>query len=41
MYIKVINIKEISSKDEEQYVYPCYAYDSGSCEAISKYDLDD
>lgn len=39
MYIKVINIKEISSK-EEQYVYPCYAYDDGSCEEISKYNLE-
>ena len=40
MYIKVINIKEISSKGEEQYVYPCYAYDDGSCEAMSKYNLE-
>ncbi len=40
MYINVINIKEISSKGEEQYVYPCYAYDDGSCEAMSKYDLE-
>lgn len=40
MYIKVINIKEISSKGEEQYVYPCYAYDNGSCEAMLKYNLE-
>lgn len=40
MYIKIINIKEIKSKGEEQYVYPCYAYDDGSCEAIAKYDLE-
>lgn len=40
MYIKVINIKEISSKGEEQYVYPCYAYDDGACEALSKYNLE-
>lgn len=40
MYIKVINIKEISSKGEEQYVYPCYAYDDGSCEAMAKYNLE-
>lgn len=40
MYIKVINIKEISSKGEEQYVYPCYAYDDGYCEVMSKYDLE-
>ena len=39
LYINVINIKEISSKDEEQYVYPCYAYDDGSCKEISKYNL--
>ena len=39
MYINVINIKEISNDGEEQYVYPCYAYDDGSCEAVSKYDL--
>lgn len=40
MYIKVINIKEISSKDEKQYVYPCYAYDDGACKAMSKYNLE-
>lgn len=40
MYINVINIKEISSKSEEQYIYPCYSYDDGSCEAMSKYNLE-
>lgn len=40
MYIKVINIKEIDAKEEEQYVYPCYAYDNGSCFEISKYNLE-
>ncbi len=40
MFIQVINIKEINSKDEEQYVYPCYAYDDGLCEAIAKYNLE-
>ena len=40
MYINVINIKEISSTEEEQYVYPCYAYDGGYCEAIQKYNLE-
>ena len=40
MYIRVINVKEISSKSEEQYVYPCYAYDDGSCESVSKYNLE-
>ena len=27
LYIKIINIKEIDETSEEQYVYPCYAYD--------------
>ncbi len=40
LYIRPINIKEIDSKKEEQYVYPCYAYDDGYCKAISKYDLE-
>ena len=39
MYINVINIKEISNEGEEQYVYPCYAYDDGSCQSVAKYDL--
>lgn len=38
--IRVINIKEIDGSKEEQYVYACYAYDNGSCEEISKYNLD-
>ena len=40
MYIKVINIKEISSAEEEQYVYPCYAYGNGDCNALAKYELE-
>jgi len=40
MYIKVINLKEIDESLSEQYVYPCYAYDDGVCEAIAKYDLE-
>ena len=40
LYIKVINIKEINAEKEEQYVYPCYAYDNGRCEAMSKYNLE-
>lgn len=39
MYVKVINIKEIDSKDEEQYVYPCYSYDDGLCLEVRKYGL--
>ena len=40
MYINVINIKEIDFKNEEQYIYHCYAYEEGSCEAIGKYNLE-
>ncbi len=38
MYIEIINIKEISSNEEEQYVYPCYIYDE-KCSSLVKYDL--
>lgn len=38
MYIEVINIKEI--KEEEQYVYPCYAYGDGSCKEVFEYNLE-
>lgn len=38
-YINVINAKEITSSGEEQYVYPCYTYDDGSCSSVLKYDL--
>lgn len=34
MYIEVINIKEINSKGEAQYIYPCYAYGDNNCEKI-------
>ena len=37
--IEVINIKEIDGSKEEQYVYPCYAYDNGMCSEVQKYDL--
>ncbi len=40
MYIKVINIKEIDKAKEEQYVYPCYAYGNGDCNALAKYELE-
>lgn len=36
LYIEVVNIKEIESGD---YVYACYAYDSGLCEDVKKYNL--
>lgn len=38
--IDVINIKEIDGNSEEQYVYPCYAYDDGSCKDMQKYNLE-
>ncbi len=40
MYIKIINIQEINSNNEEQYVYPCYSYGEDACTFISKYNLD-
>ena len=38
--IRIINIKEISAKEEEQYVYACYVYDDGSCKDVTKYNLE-
>ena len=38
--IRVINLTEIDGKKEEQYVYPCYAYDDGVCTELHKYDLE-
>ena len=37
--IRIVNIKEIDSNDEEVYVYPCYSYDDGKCEEIRKYNI--
>ena len=39
LYIKVINIKEIDSSSEEQYVYACYTYGDGSCSSVKNYNL--
>ena len=39
MTIRVINLKEIDGSLEEQYVYPCYAYDNGTCAEMQKYNL--
>lgn len=39
IYIKVINVTEISSSSEKLYVYPCYSYDDGACSSLSKYNL--
>ena len=40
LYIKVININEIDENSENQYIYPCYTYDSGECSDIAKYKLE-
>lgn len=40
LYINAINVKEIEEKNEEQYVYPCYAYDNGLCNDLNKYNLE-
>ena len=40
MAIRVINIKEINGKNEEQYVYPCYSYEDSMCTELHKYDLE-
>ena len=39
LYVKVINIKEIDSKTEDEYVYPCYAYGDDKCIELNKYNL--
>jgi len=39
VYIHAVNIKEISSKGEEYYIYPCFNYGDGSCKQMLKYDL--
>ncbi len=38
--IEIKNIKEINSKKEEEYVYPCYAYKDGKCEEMKKYNFE-
>ena len=40
VYIKVINIKELEKKEDEQYIYPCYAYDNGLCKDVDALNLD-
>ena len=37
--INVINIKKIDESKEQQYVYPCYSNDDGSCSVLSNYDF--
>ncbi len=41
LVINVINIKEIDGSKEQQYAYPCYSYDDGSCSALNNYDFGD
>ena len=33
-------MKKKQAKKEEQYVYPCYAYDDGLCKSVKKYNLE-
>ena len=37
LYFEVINYKIID--EEEQYVYPCYAYEGDKCKEVGKYNL--
>ena len=37
--IDVVKYKKIDGKDEELYMYPCYAYGDGSCSEVVKYNL--
>ena len=39
IFIHTVNIKEISSKKENHYIYPCFNYGDGSCKQMLKYDL--
>lgn len=39
LLINVININKLDI-EEEQYVYPCYAYDNGTCKDVTKYNLE-
>ncbi len=39
LYLDIKNIKEIDSKTEELYVYPCYSYGDGTCQELIKYNL--
>ena len=40
MAIRILKLDEIDSSNEEQYVYPCYAYGNGMCTQITKYNLE-
>lgn len=33
------SINNIDEKTEQQYVYPCYSYDDGSCNEVGKYNI--
>ncbi len=38
--IQPTSVKEIDSKKEEQYVYPCYSYGDGNCKEVQNYHLE-
>lgn len=40
MAIKIVNIQKIDSKEEQQYVYPCYSTGDGTCSEVMKYNLE-
>ena len=40
MTLEAVNVKEIDSKNEEQYIYSCATYGSGKCDELLKYDLE-
>ena len=40
LLIRLVHSKAISSKGEEQYVYPCYSYGNGKCSEVTKYNFD-
>ncbi len=40
LYIDVKNMKTIPEDKEELYVYPCYAYGDGTCEALNQIDIE-
>lgn len=37
--IKAVKVTEIDKNSEQLYIYPCYAYDNGSCSVLDNYDL--
>lgn len=39
LYIDVKKISKIDGSKEELYIYPCYSYGDGTCEALKTYDI--